>query len=166
MKNSQSGTMWITDGTNNKKIKKTDKIPCGWYKGRKNVHDTEMRAKIAVLSKNNNPEKRKKTMLERYGSLTTDKRLRAIKEYYESVRNERTQLPFDVKSYYFKRLQIQKEQNNKCLHCGLDSWLSNPIKLELDHVDGNNKNNVRDILRLLCPNCHSFTETWRKKKGN
>ena len=35
-KNSQFGTMWITDGFNNKKIKKdTAFIPEGWYKGRK-----------------------------------------------------------------------------------------------------------------------------------
>lgn len=34
--NSQYGTMWITDGINNKKIKKdVDFIPDGWYKGRK-----------------------------------------------------------------------------------------------------------------------------------
>jgi len=34
-KNSQYGSMWITDGIENKKIKKTDFIPEGWYKGRK-----------------------------------------------------------------------------------------------------------------------------------
>ena len=33
-KNSQFGTMWITDGLQNKKIKKIDNIPEGWYKGR------------------------------------------------------------------------------------------------------------------------------------
>jgi hypothetical protein len=33
-KNSQFGTMWITDGLHNKKIKKADHIPHGWYKGR------------------------------------------------------------------------------------------------------------------------------------
>jgi 5-methylcytosine-specific restriction endonuclease McrA len=166
MKNSQSGTMWITDGTVNKKIKITDEVPSGWSKGRKNVHDSEMRARIAELSKNNNPEKRKKTMISKYGSLTTESRLNAIRNYHETVREEKNQLPFEKKSQYFKRLQIEKEQNNKCLHCGLDNWLSNPIKLELDHIDGNNKNNARNNLRLLCPNCHSFTETWRKKKGN
>lgn len=31
--NSQYGTMWITTGTKNKKIKKTDHIPVGWKKG-------------------------------------------------------------------------------------------------------------------------------------
>ncbi len=34
-KNSQYGSMWITDGINNKKIKKEDQIPIGWSKGRK-----------------------------------------------------------------------------------------------------------------------------------
>lgn len=34
-KNSQFGTMWITDGTNSKKIMKTTPIPEGWYVGRK-----------------------------------------------------------------------------------------------------------------------------------
>ena len=35
LNNSQLGTMWITDGKENKKIKKhVDIIPEGWYKGR------------------------------------------------------------------------------------------------------------------------------------
>lgn len=34
-KNSQFGSMWITNGTENKKIKKTDSIPTGWNRGRK-----------------------------------------------------------------------------------------------------------------------------------
>ncbi len=34
-KNSQFGSMWITNGTENRKIKKLDQIPEGWYKGRK-----------------------------------------------------------------------------------------------------------------------------------
>jgi len=34
-KNSQYGTMWITNGIENRKIKKEDVIPAGWYKGRK-----------------------------------------------------------------------------------------------------------------------------------
>jgi hypothetical protein len=32
--NSQYGSMWITNGIENKKIKKVDNIPEGWYKGR------------------------------------------------------------------------------------------------------------------------------------
>jgi len=33
-KNSQYGTMWITNGKENKKIKKESLIPAGWYRGR------------------------------------------------------------------------------------------------------------------------------------
>lgn len=33
-KNSQFGTMWITDGASNKKIKTNETIPSGWKKGR------------------------------------------------------------------------------------------------------------------------------------
>ena len=34
-RNSQYGTMWITDGFASKKINKNDPVPNGWYKGRK-----------------------------------------------------------------------------------------------------------------------------------
>lgn len=33
-RNSQFGTMWITDGSSNRKIKRDDVIPEGWRKGR------------------------------------------------------------------------------------------------------------------------------------
>ena len=33
--NSQTGTMWITDGVHNKKIKSSEDIPLGWQKGRR-----------------------------------------------------------------------------------------------------------------------------------
>ena len=42
------------------------------------------------------------------------------------------------------------------------SW--EKIKLEVDHIDGDKYNNSRENLRLLCPNCHSTTPTWRKPK--
>jgi hypothetical protein len=32
--NSQYGTIWITNGSENRKIKKSDEIPNGWRKGR------------------------------------------------------------------------------------------------------------------------------------
>ncbi len=35
--------------------------------------------------------------------------------------------------------------------------------LEVDHVDGNPDNHLPTNLRLLCPNCHSQTPTFRKK---
>lgn len=62
-----------------------------------------------------------------------------------------------------KRRRVIEEQCGRCADCGLSEWKGQPIKLEMDHKDGNTNNNVRENLWALCPNCHSMTETWRGK---
>lgn len=65
------------------------------------------------------------------------------------------------KSNYKDR--VLYEQGGNCL-CGINEWQGEKLSLELDHIDGNNQNNSRDNLRVLCPNCHSLTPTFRCKK--
>lgn len=69
--------------------------------------------------------------------------------------------PFDELGSENRRRRVFEEQGYKCNRCGIDSWLGETISFELDHKDGNNKNNLRENLEGLCPNCHSLTPTWR-----
>lgn len=58
---------------------------------------------------------------------------------------------------------LLQERGYQCESCGLSDWLGDPIPLELEHCDGNNQNNVKDNLLLLCPNCHAKTKFYRGK---
>ena len=54
-----------------------------------------------------------------------------------------------------------------CSICEISDWNSKPIILGIDHIDGNSENNDLSNLRLVCPNCHSQTDTYKNKnKGN
>ena len=67
------------------------------------------------------------------------------------------------------RNYILEKYNFQCSECGWDKI--NPVTgnspLEIDHIDGNCENCKEDNLRVLCPNCHSLTPTWKAlNKGN
>jgi hypothetical protein len=62
---------------------------------------------------------------------------------------------------------ILKEQNCKCAVCKMkNEWESEKLVFILDHIDGNAANNLRDNLRLVCPNCDSQLPTYKSKNKN
>lgn len=61
------------------------------------------------------------------------------------------------------RLLKEGYKEYKCEKCGNTEWYGKPIPLELHHINGDNTDNRIENLQILCPNCHSFTDTYGGK---
>lgn len=60
------------------------------------------------------------------------------------------------------KLRLIKEGilQHKCYHCGITEWNGQPTPIQLEHIDGDSRNNSLENLTILCPNCHAQTETY------
>ena len=67
-----------------------------------------------------------------------------------------------VLSHHVRRYLLTKA-GNKCTKCG---WakvnaVTKKVPLEIDHRDGDHRNNRPTNLKVLCPCCHALTPTYR-----
>lgn len=63
--------------------------------------------------------------------------------------------------FYLLERNLRKDE---CSVCGtLPIWNGLRLVLETDHIDGNRLNNTLENLRLICPNCHSQTDTYKAR---
>jgi hypothetical protein len=72
-----------------------------------------------------------------------------------------------------KKLLREGYKEPICEQCGWDytkhPWWENVenkenCPLEIHHKDGNKENNSLENIQFLCPNCHSLTKTYRRRK--
>jgi hypothetical protein len=76
-------------------------------------------------------------------------------------------VPYLNRTRLKQRMLAEGVLEEKCSECGLGpEWRGKPLSLVLDHINGDTDDQLRENLRLLCPNCNSQTETFagRNKK--
>ena len=49
---------------------------------------------------------------------------------------------------------------NRCDQCGISEWRGKPLIAHIDHINGIRYDHRLENLRMLCPNCHSQTDSW------
>ena len=84
-----------------------------------------------------------------------------VKEWLVEGKDWNGMIPNWIRKY------LRETFGDCCSVCSIDQHNGLPIVLEVDHIDGNHTNNTVDNLRLICPNCHSQTSTYKNRnKGN
>jgi 5-methylcytosine-specific restriction endonuclease McrA len=74
------------------------------------------------------------------------------------------------KSRYNVKMRLLRSGllKDECSACGLTHWRGKRLSLHIDHINGVKNDHRLENLRMLCPNCHSQTETYggrNAKKG-
>ncbi len=123
---------------------------------------TEILARFGLMNRGNNH----KTVKRRIDQLGLN--FKSVGYNLESNLKKKKPISFYLKrgikvsnSYLKKRLIKEGLLKDECAICGLTNvWNGNPLSLQLDHKNGDSTDNRIENLRLVCPNCHSQTETY------
>jgi DNA-binding CsgD family transcriptional regulator len=64
-----------------------------------------------------------------------------------------------------QRLLRSGLKDGNCERCGISEWHGRPLAVALHHINGDRLDNRIENLELLCPNCHSQTDTFGGRNG-
>jgi len=65
-------------------------------------------------------------------------------------------------SVLLRRLIVEEKKEYRCEICGVRRWNNEPLRLQVDHINGDGVDNREDNLMVVCPNCHSQTPTFSR----
>jgi len=82
---------------------------------------------------------------------------------YKDVQKSRLGTWETVKTNHVARRLLLEEFGHRCFGCGLEKWLDVLLPLEVHHEDGDAENYQKENVKLLCPNCHALTPTFRNR---
>jgi len=90
-----------------------------------------------------------------------------IKSSYKNYLDNQEKFSNKIGNMAFIKKHLLKEQNHQCSICSIkDMWNEKPLTFVLDHIDGNAANNTKDNLRLICSNCDSQLDTFKRRNKN
>lgn len=98
------------------------------------------------------------------GAVYCSTRCQHVAQYRERVsRLEAGQYPPNPTNSSFLRRYLVERDGEACTRCGWSerNCQTRRVMVEVEHIDGDWRNNRPDNLTLLCPNCHSLTATYR-----
>jgi 5-methylcytosine-specific restriction endonuclease McrA len=85
-------------------------------------------------------------------------RAQRLKEWKQGKAWKGRMVPFWIKD---ENGFLAQRDGYKCSVCGIKEHNGKKIVLECDHIDGVPTNHNPKNLRLICPNCHSQTTTFK-----
>lgn len=86
------------------------------------------------------------------------------KTYYQKSNEELFVVNGSTNSHSIKLNLFRRGLKDKqCEKCRRKKWLGNDLPLELNHINGNDRDNRLENLEILCPNCHYFTPNYKSK---
>lgn len=91
-------------------------------------------------------------------------RAQMIRRTADEILVDHTGSTYRGKVYQLRRALLEVGVEHRCNICGqAPTWMDKPLTLEIDHLNGNNRDDRRENLQFLCPNCHTQTETYARQ---